>query len=42
MNAPAGTTVFLNPQGVINSANFAPITTQIAPGQIITLFGSGI
>jgi uncharacterized protein (TIGR03437 family) len=42
MNAPAGTTVFLNPQGVINSANFAPITTQISPGQIITLFGSGI
>jgi uncharacterized protein (TIGR03437 family) len=42
MNAPAGTSVFLNPQGVINSANFAPITTQIAPGQIVTLFGSGI
>jgi uncharacterized protein (TIGR03437 family) len=37
-----GTGVFLNPQGVVNGASFAPITTQVAPGEIITLFGTGI
>jgi uncharacterized protein (TIGR03437 family) len=42
MTAPAGSTVFLNPQGVVNAANFAPITTQVAPGEMITLIGSGM
>jgi uncharacterized protein (TIGR03437 family) len=37
-----GTGVFLNPQGIVNGANNAPITTQVAPGEIITLFGSGL
>jgi uncharacterized protein (TIGR03437 family) len=40
MNAPTGTAPFLNPQGVVNAASFAPITTQVAPGEIITLLGS--
>lgn len=37
-----GSGVFLNPLGVVNAANFAPITNPIAPGEIITLFGSGL
>jgi uncharacterized protein (TIGR03437 family) len=42
MTAPAGTTVFLNPQGVVNGANNVPITSQVAPGEVITLYGSGL
>jgi uncharacterized protein (TIGR03437 family) len=38
----SGTGVYLNPLGVVNAANFAPITNPIAPGEIITLFGSGL
>ena len=41
---PASTTggVFLNPLGVVNGASYAPITNPIAPGEILTLFGSGL
>jgi uncharacterized protein (TIGR03437 family) len=44
MKAPAmnGSGVFLNPQGVVNSANSAPFTAQYSPGEVITLFGTGI
>jgi len=42
LTAPAGTTVFLNPQGVVNSASYGPITSQVAPGELLTLFGSGL
>jgi uncharacterized protein (TIGR03437 family) len=42
MTAPAGTTVFLNPQGVVNGASFVPVTAQVAPGEIITMFGTGL
>jgi uncharacterized protein (TIGR03437 family) len=38
----SGSGVFLNPLGVVNAANYAPITNPIAPGEIITLFGSGL
>jgi len=38
----SGTGVYLNPLGVVNAANYAPITNPIAPGEIITLFGSGL
>jgi uncharacterized protein (TIGR03437 family) len=38
----SGSGVFLNPLGVVNGANYAPITNPIAPGEIITLFGSGL
>ena len=38
--APSG--VWLNPIGVVNAASFAPITNPIAPGEVITLFGSGL
>jgi uncharacterized protein (TIGR03437 family) len=42
MTAPTGTSVFLNPQGIVNAANNAPITTQIAPGEVISLYGTGL
>lgn len=38
----SGTGVFLNPVGIVNSANFAPITNDVAPGEYVTLFGSGM
>ncbi|HEX3745644.1 MAG TPA: IPT/TIG domain-containing protein [Bryobacteraceae bacterium] len=39
---PTGTGVYLNPQGVVNAASFAPFTARIAPGELITLFGSNL
>ncbi|MEO8596114.1 MAG: hypothetical protein ABI759_22535 [Candidatus Solibacter sp.] len=40
--ALSGTGVFLNPLGVINAASFAPPGNPIAPGQFISLFGTGL
>jgi uncharacterized protein (TIGR03437 family) len=37
-----GSGVFLNPTGVVNAASYTPFTTGIAPGQLITLFGTGL
>lgn len=37
-----GTGVFLNPRGVVNTASYGPAGTPIAPGEFITLFGSGL
>ncbi|MEI9814801.1 MAG: IPT/TIG domain-containing protein [Acidobacteriota bacterium] len=37
----SGQGVYLNPTGVVNAASFTPFTTGLAPGQLITLFGSG-
>ena len=48
VRAPAFTTslsptgVFLNPSYVANAANFAPITNPIAPGELVSLYGSGL
>jgi uncharacterized protein (TIGR03437 family) len=42
MPALAGSGVFLNPQGVVNGASFAPAGDSIAPGEFITLFGSNL
>ena len=44
VKAPAvsGTGVFLNPQGVVNAASNAPFTAQVAPGELISLYGSGM
>jgi uncharacterized protein (TIGR03437 family) len=42
MNAPAGTSVFLNPQGVVNAASSAPFTAQYSPGEVVTLYGTGL
>ena len=33
--------VFLNPQGVLNAASFAPPGYPVSPGGFVTLFGSG-
>lgn len=38
----SGSGVFLNPMGVVNAANYAPITNPIAPQEIVSLFGSGL
>ncbi len=37
----SGSGVFLNPQGVLNAASFAPPGYPISPGGVMTLFGSG-
>jgi uncharacterized protein (TIGR03437 family) len=37
-----GSGVFLSPSGVVNAATFSPFTAQISPGELITLFGSGM
>ena len=39
---PSGTGVFLDPRGVVNAASFAPFTAAIAPGEFISLYGSGL
>jgi uncharacterized protein (TIGR03437 family) len=36
----SGNGIYLSPNGIVNSANFAPITNPIAPNQLITLFGN--
>jgi uncharacterized protein (TIGR03437 family) len=39
---PTGTGVYLNPTGVVNSASNAPFTARIAPGELLTLYGSNL
>lgn len=34
--------VVLNPLGVVNGANYLPITNPVAPGEFLTLFGTGL
>jgi uncharacterized protein (TIGR03437 family) len=41
MPPQSGSGVFLNPQGIFNSASFAPPGFPISPGSFITLFGTG-
>lgn len=38
----SGADVFLNPLGVTNAASYSPVTSAVAPGEFITLFGSGL
>ena len=42
MPAVSGSGVFLNPQGVVNAASYAPAGNPIAPGEFIALFGTGL
>ena len=44
MHAPpfTGPGVYLNPIGVVNAANFMPVTASIAPGELLELFGTGL
>ena len=37
-----GTGVFLNPQGVVNAANNVPFTAGVAPGEVISLYGTNL
>jgi uncharacterized protein (TIGR03437 family) len=41
-DALAGTGVYINPQGVLNGAGFSPPGEPVAPGEFITIFGSGL
>lgn len=38
----SGTGVYLSPIGVVNAASFQPITASLAPGELITLYGTGL
>jgi len=38
---PPSSGVFLNPQGIVNAASNVPFTAQVAPGEVVTLYGSG-
>jgi uncharacterized protein (TIGR03437 family) len=38
----SGTGMFLNPQGVFNVFSFAPAGNPIAPGEFITIYGTGL
>ena len=38
----SGTGVFVNPDGIVNAASFAPITNSVAPGEYVTVFGSDL
>jgi uncharacterized protein (TIGR03437 family) len=38
----SGSGVYLNPLGVVNSGTYAPATNPVAPGEIISIFGSGM
>lgn len=40
--ALSGGGVFVNPQGIVNSATYGPVGDNIAPGEFITIFGSGL
>ncbi len=44
LQAPAlsGSGVYLNPVGVVNAASSAPFTSQVSPGEFLTLYGSGL
>lgn len=42
LSPTASGTVWLNPIGVTNAASFSPITMSIAPGELITLYGTGL
>ena len=37
-----GSGVFLDPTGVVNGASSAPFTARIAPGELLTLYGSNL
>lgn len=34
--------VYLNPAGMVNAASSAPFTSQLAPGEFLTLYGTGL
>jgi uncharacterized protein (TIGR03437 family) len=38
----SGSGVFLNPQGIVNAANSVPFTAGVAPGEVISLYGTNL
>jgi uncharacterized protein (TIGR03437 family) len=40
--AYTGPSVFVNPDGILNSASFAPITNSTAPGEYVAIFGANL
>jgi len=38
----SGTGVFLHPHGIVNEANNIPFTAQVAPGEFVSAYGSGM
>ena len=38
----SGSGVYLNPTGVVNAASSAPFTAGVAPGELLTLYGTGL
>ena len=39
---PLTGSVQISPVGVVNTANYLPVTNPVAPGEFVTLFGAGI
>lgn len=44
LHAPqyTGAGVYLSPLGIVNAASLAPVTNSVAPGEFISLFGTGL
>jgi uncharacterized protein (TIGR03437 family) len=38
----AGAGIYLNPTGVVNAASYRPFTAGIAPGEVLSLFGTNL
>jgi uncharacterized protein (TIGR03437 family) len=38
----SGNGVYLNPNGIVNAASFAPFTAGVSPGEFIVLYGAGL
>jgi len=38
----SGTGVFIDPLSILNAASYGPITNPVAPGEFVSLFGSGL
>jgi uncharacterized protein (TIGR03437 family) len=38
----SSTGVFLNPTGIVNAGSYAPFTASLAPGELLTLYGSNL
>ncbi|HKD05280.1 MAG TPA: hypothetical protein VKB79_05185 [Bryobacteraceae bacterium] len=38
----SGNGVYLNPNGIVNAASFAPFTAGVSPGEFIVLYGTGL
>ena len=38
----SGTGVYINPQGIMNAASLAPAGVSIAPGEYLSIFGTGL